>query len=144
MKFPGIRRAAAAIALTVAGVAGVATAGVSAAQAAPASSGIVVVSCTGRGLVRPVIYDISCSASGEHMAGMDWTTWSTTALGAGRDEIKVYGKFHGYQAHAKLWRLRARPQSPGERYYTRMKLTYTGAVPPGFHRTRIIILVNHM
>jgi len=141
MKFPGMRRVAAVIVLAVAGVA---AAGVPAAQAAPASSGIVVVSCTGRGLVRPVIYDISCSASGEHMAGMDWTTWSTAALGAGRDEIKVYGKFHGYPANAKLWRLRPRPNHPGERYYTRMKLTYTGAVPRGFHRTRIIILVNHI
>lgn len=140
MKFPGMRRSAAVIALAVAGVA---TAGVPAALAAPSSSGIVVVSCTGRALVRPVTYDISCSAAGEHMAGMDWTTWSTKAFGAGRDEIKAYGTWHGYPADAKLWRLRPRPGNPGQRYYTRMKLTYTKAVPPGFHRTRIIILVNH-
>jgi len=142
MKFPGMRRAAmaAAIALTVAGVT---AAGLPAAQAAPARIRNVVVSCTGRALVRPVTYDIACARGNEHMAGMSWTSWGTRAHGAGRDEIKVSGKFHGYRARAKLWRLRPRPHHPGQRYYTRMGLTYTHAVPPGFHRTRTIILRNH-
>ena len=142
MKFPGMRRAAmaATIALTVAGVA---AAGLPAAQAAPARSRNVVVSCTGRALVRPVIYNIACASGNEHMAGMSWTSWGTKAHGAGRDEIRLSGKFHGYRALAKLWRLRSRPHHPSQRYYTRMKLTYTNAVPPGRHRTRTIILRNH-
>jgi hypothetical protein len=138
MRFPGMRRAAMAAAVAVT-VAGVAAAGLPAAQAAPARSGIVVVSCTGRGLVRPVTYNIACAHGNEHMAGMSWTSWGATAHGAGRDEIRS----HGYPARAKLWRLRSRPHHPGQRYYTRMKLTYTHAVPRGFHRTRVIILRNH-
>jgi hypothetical protein len=142
MTFPGMRRAAmaATIALTVAGVA---AAGLPAAQAAPARSRNVVVSCTGRALVRPVIYNIACASGNEHMAGMSWTSWGTKAHGAGRDGIRLSGKFHGYPARAKLWRLRSRPHHPSQRYYTRMKLTYTNAVPPGRHRTRTIILRNH-
>jgi hypothetical protein len=142
MKVSGMRRAAmaAAISLTVAGVA---AAGLPAAQAAPARIRNVVVSCTGRALVRPVTYDIACAHGNEHMAHMSWTSWGTKAHGSGRDEIKVMGTFRGYRALAKLWRLRPRPHHPRQRYYTRMKLTYTHAVPPGFHRTRTIILRNH-
>src|ERR1035438_196431 len=94
MKFPGMRRAAmaATIALTVAGVA---AAGLPAAQAAPARSRNVVVSCTGRALVRPVIYNIACASGNEHMAGMSWTSWGPKAHGVGRDEIRLSGKFHG-------------------------------------------------
>ncbi|HUC57190.1 MAG TPA: hypothetical protein VMA95_07300 [Streptosporangiaceae bacterium] len=137
------RTLAAAIAMCAAGTT---LAIAPAASATPAHSRSVLVNCAGKATVKPKRFTIACADGNDYLARLKWSHWRATANGRGNDWINscnptcVAGKFHKFRARVRLWRPRARPHHPGQRYFTRMTLTYTHAVPKGYHRRRTIRL----
>lgn len=146
MTFPRWRMAIATV--SVAG--GIVTAGlaVPAAQAArPATGPVVLVTCAQTGAVRPARFIIACADANDFLKGLSWSQWGTAPRGGGKELINscvpscVAGHFHTFPVKVSLSRIRNWPHHAGKRYFTRMTLKYTGAVPKGFHRTRVIQLV---
>ena len=137
-----------ALAATVAcGIAGTAMAAIPAAEATPAAGRVVLVTCTGKGVTSPASYTIACADGNDYLTGLNWGSWGVPAKGSGKDKVNtchpscVAGKFRTYPVKVELWRPRAWRHHSGRRYFSRMTLTYTKAVPKGFHRTRVIVLV---
>jgi hypothetical protein len=145
---PGTRRLVitAAIALSAFGTV---LATVPAAHASPAGAAArryVIINCADHWQVKPNRFVIACADGNEFLKKLTWSHWAATASGKGADAINsctpscVAGHFHSYPAKVYLWRSHQRPHHPGQWYYTRMTLTYTGRVPSGFHRHRTINL----
>lgn len=148
MHVPGCRRIVLTAATTLSAF-GTALAVVPAAQASTATAAArryVIINCTNHWQVRPNRFLIDCGDGNEFLTKLTWSHWAATASGKGKDAINlckpscVAGDFHAYPAKVYLWRSRQRPHHPGQWYYTRMTLTYTGRVPSGFHRHRTIDL----
>jgi len=120
-----------------------------AAQAAPprpAASAPALVNCLGKATVKPRSFIITCADGNNYLASLKWSHWASTASGKGINWINdcvpacFDGKFYKYPAQVYLWRARPRPRHSGQEYFTRMTLTYTGAVPKGSHRHHTIDL----
>jgi len=134
---------AAAVAVSAAGLA---LAAAPAALAAPAATAKpVLVDCASHGDVKPKNFTLACADGNDFLAKLSWSHWAATASGTGTEEINtcqpscVAGHVKKYGVTVALLRVRPRPHT-SQRYYTRMKLTYTGKVPKGFHRHRTIKL----
>jgi hypothetical protein len=145
---PGTRRIVLTVAIAFSAV-GTAVAAVPAAQASPATTAarrFVIINCTNHWQVKPNRFVLACADGNEFLKKLTWSHWAATASGKGTDAINscvpscVAGHFHGYPVKVYLWRTRQRPRHPGQWYYTRMTLTYTGKVPSGFHRHRTVNL----
>jgi hypothetical protein len=121
-----------------------------AASAAPSSSRPVLVNCQNKATVKPKQFIITCADGNDFLTGLAWSNWGVTASGKGTEEINTCnpncaaGKFRKFGADVKLSRPKARPHHAGQRYFTRMTLTYTHKVPKGFHRHRTIDLWAHI
>lgn len=129
------------------GVAGAAiTAGPAAVAAQRASGRVVIVTCTGRGATSPATYVIACADGGDYLKGLNWSSWGVPAAGFGKDSINtctptcVNGKFKTYPVLVSLYRPEPWPHHSGLRYFSRMTLTYTKAIPKGFHKKRTVDL----
>jgi hypothetical protein len=146
----GRYRAALTTAVAVSTV-GMALAVLPAAQAAPmapATSKPVLIDCSphSSGSVKPHTFTITCADGNDFLAHLTWKHWASTAGGKGIEYLNnckpscVAGHVHKFAALVGLFRVRAIPHGHGQRYYTRMDLSYTGKVPHGFHRIRTIKL----
>ena len=140
------RRLALAAAVALSAV-GTALATLPAAQAAPAAAPKPkLVNCSGIGTVKPKGFIITCADAGDSLTKLKWSNWSTTASGKGTDVVNdcnpncAEGHFHKYGVDVSLFRVKPWSHHAGQRYYTRMGLTYTGKVPHGFHRHRTVNL----
>jgi len=149
VKLIGLRGAAlaAAVACGIGGTATAAMAALPAAQAAPAAGRVVLVTCAGKGATRPASYIITCADANDYLTGLSWSSWAALARGSGKEKINTChpncaeGKFKTYPVKVELWRPEAWKHHSGVRYFSRMTLTYTKAVPKGYHRTRVVDLV---
>ncbi len=145
MKLPRMRRAMVAAAIAVSAF-GAALSVSPAAHAAPAASRPVLIDCTPKGLIKPRTFIITCADGNDYVAFLRWAHWGSAAGGKGTEFINncnpncASGHFHKFGVKVYLWRPRPRPHHPGQRYFTRMTLTYTASVPHGFGRHRTIDL----
>jgi hypothetical protein len=148
VKIPGIRVRGLALASAVAlSVLGLATAVAPAAVAAPKTPKPVLVDCITKGAVEPTMFIITCADGNDALEHLTWSHWgAATASGKGTEFLNncvptcVGGTFHKFGVKIALSRVRPRPHHRGQRYFTRMKLTYTKKVPHGFSRHRTIKL----
>ena len=99
----------------------------------PASGVPVVIDCAGQASTRPGQYVLACGDGGGALAGLRWAGWGpTSATADGASVINdcapscVAGHGHRFPALVRLWRAEPLPGHPGERYFTRLTLTYTG------------------
>lgn len=105
-----------------------------ASPAAPKASQVVVVSCAGKGQVRPTGYDVGCMAN-ELLTGLHWTSWNSTADGTGTFKVDncvpscAAGKYLSYPVKTHLWRAEPWPGHAGRKYFTRLTVTFTGKRP---------------
>ena len=125
---------------------GIAVAAVPVAQAAPTASKPLLIDCSIRGSVEPRAFTIACADGNDFLSGLKWTHWGNTAGGKGTEWINTCnpncasGHFQKFGTKVYLWRVKPRPHVAGQRYFTRMELTYPGKVPKGFPRQRTIDL----
>jgi hypothetical protein len=149
VRIPRIRRAVLAAAVAVSAF-GAAASALPAAHAATGASKPVLVQCTNRGSVKPRQFTITCADGNDFLSGLKWSSWASTASGKGTEWINTCnpncaaGHFHKFGVKVYLWRVRPRPHVRGQRYYTRMTLTYVSKIPRGFHRHRTIDLWSHI
>jgi len=103
--------------------------------AAVAASGLpVVINCVMHPQTRPASYVLACADGNSYVAKMSWASWeSSAAFGSGTDTFNdcvpscVAGHFHSFPALVALWRVEALPGHPGDRYFTRLTIIYTGS-----------------
>ena len=95
--------------------------------------------CLGHGQVKPVDYILACADAGSVLDHLVWTTWTARqAVATGVHELNnaipnhAEGKFIDYPAVVTLWRSEPRPGYPGEGYFTRITVRYTGPRPPAY------------
>jgi hypothetical protein len=132
-----LTRTSAFAAATVLAAAGTATATLATAGPASArSSQVVVVNCADHTQVRPGQFDnFGCMPSNESLAGLHWTSWSSTAYGQGSLRVNnctpscAQGKFINYPVLTVLWRPKPRPRHAGQEYFTRLTWIFTGKRP---------------
>ncbi len=123
---------------------------VPAASAATAAHGTtalrlpVLVNCQNRATIAPRRFTITCADGNDYLTRLRWSRWAEQAAGRGTEWINncvpncASGKFVKFYVYVRLWRPRFRPHHRGQRYYSRMTLTYRHKVPQGFHRHRTI------
>ena len=95
--------------------------------------------CLGRGQVKPADYILTCADAGSVLDHLVWTRWTAQqAVATGVHELnnampdRAEGKFIDYPAVVTLWRSEPVPGHPGERYFTRITVRYTGPRPPAY------------
>ena len=105
----------------------------------PAAASPVWFNCLGRGQVKPADYILTCADAGSVLDHLVWTRWTAQqAVATGVHELnnaipnRAEGKFIDYPADVTLWRSEPVPGHPGERYFTRITVRYTGSRPPAY------------
>jgi hypothetical protein len=136
-----VRIMAAAAGLAACGVAAGIVAAATPAAAGPASAAatrvVLVNQCNGKGQVRPHpnIALPGCMTANELIGHASWTSWGSTAFGAGDLEVNNCNpsascgpsQFTKYPILIVLWR--AEKWQGGGRYFSRMTWIYTGKKP---------------
>ena len=131
-----------AMAGTAAATASLAVAGTaSATPVAARASQVVLIGCSNnKAQVRPATIGLpGCMPANEFVGGMKWTSWTSTAFGAGTLKLNsctpncAKGKYINYPILMVLWRAEPWPGHSGGRYFSRMTWIYTGKRPPGSH-----------
>lgn len=94
----------------------------------------VVINCAGHAQTRPRSYILACADAGAYISKMSWASWgSSAAFGSGTYDFQVCiptcvaGHLATFSALAALWRAKPLPGHPGERYFTRLTLIFTGS-----------------
>jgi hypothetical protein len=113
----------------------------------PASSVPVMVTCTGKHVVRPVSYVQACGDGNSWLGHMKWQSWqSATAHGSGIQAVNdcvpdcAQGTFYYFPVQVKLWRPEALSGQTGGQYFSRMTETFPGRhCMPGYDGTRYCI-----
>jgi hypothetical protein len=113
----------------------------SAATYHPAKSSVVIVGCSGDGVVRPSQYDIACTGGAPKLTKLHWVSWKGVAFGSGTEVLDncspncVSGTHYRYPVLVTLWRAKTRPGHGDQQYFTRMTLIETGSLslPPSSH-----------
>ncbi|MFH8629241.1 hypothetical protein ACH4CC_05145 [Streptomyces lydicus] len=147
----GARRAKGALlvcagtALTAATVAAPAAAS----SALPATGRVAVIDCAGKPQVRPGTYTLACGDGNNVLTSLRWSQWQPrSAVADGSDMVNdcrpfcAAGHFHRYRVHVRLDHPQARPGHPGQRYYTRLTLSYPGQRPSGTPRVITVKLLG--
>lgn len=107
---------------------------VSASTAATTAADVpVVVDCAGQGRIRPGQYVLACGDGGGALAGLRWVNWGASAA-AGNGTMVINdctpgcasGHGHRFPALVRLSGAEPLPGHHGERYFTRLTVTYTG------------------
>jgi hypothetical protein len=89
--------------------------------------------------VEPSVYILTCADAGsvlEHLAWKSWTAQQAVATGVhelnGCTPDCAEGKFIDYPVVVTLWRSEPGAGQPGEQYFTRITVRYTGPRPPAY------------
>src|SRR5215469_1992370 len=116
-----------------------ASASVPATPSPSAAASPVWFNCVGRGQLKPADYILTCADAGSVLDHLVWTRWTAQqAVATGVHELnndipnRAEGKFIDYPAVVTLWRSEPVPGHPGERYFTRITVRYTGPRPPAY------------
>lgn len=140
MRLTRVGNLAAAGMLALAAAAGTALMAAGPASATP--SQVVAVSCDGHGQVRPAGFDnFGCMPSQELLAGLQWTSWRSAALGHGILKVNdctptcARGRYIKYPVLTVMWRPRPWPQHAGREYFSRLTWIFTGKRPARHDRT---------
>jgi hypothetical protein len=133
---PGVAVAAAACAAAsgtaAAAASGTAAAAAGSTAAAAAGSAPVAVNCAGHGQVRPHQYVLTCADGNNYLAALHWASWGSAGFARGRNTLNdcipdcVSGHFHSFPVLAVLWRAEPWAGHPGERYFSRITVIYSG------------------
>ena len=137
-----VRGRARGVAVTLCGVGAIAIAACAAPASATtaatrqpaAATGVpVVVDCAGQAQTRPGQYVLACADGNASLTGLHWASWgSDAAFGEGTSTFNdcvptcVGGHGHNLPVLVTLWRAEPRPGHPGQRYFTRVTLIYSG------------------
>jgi hypothetical protein len=113
--------------------------GSAAVASSAAAKPVVLVNCTGKALVRPASYILTCADANDSLAGVHWVSWAGVAFGSGKEVLNdcypncADGKFHSYPVLITLWRAEPRPGNSAQRYFSRLTVIRTGSrtVPHG-------------
>jgi hypothetical protein len=123
---------AAAIAITA--CSGPAPASVAAMRMPASDAAAVVVDCAAHGQTRPGQYTLTCAGTGSSLTGLHWASWGSSASFASGTSVVndctpscTGGHGHSFPALIALWRAEPRPGHPGQRYFTRLTIIYTGS-----------------
>jgi len=134
--------AAAAVMLTAdPAAAGPASGPAAAVPTVPSSASAVLVVCSGKGQVRPSVFDYGCMPSSEYLAKLRWTSWGSVAFGSGDLRVNnctptcAGGTYISYPILIVLWRAEPWTGHPGKDYFSRMTWIFTGKLPPRPHTT---------
>jgi len=102
--------------------------------AAATASVPVVINCAMHAQTRPSQYVLACADGNAYLTGLDWAAWgSASAFASGTYRINdcvpdcVAGHFHSFPALVALWRAESLPGHPGERYFSRLTMIFTGS-----------------
>jgi hypothetical protein len=97
------------------------------------SSVPVLVDCAIRSQVRPGQYNLACAGGGAYLSGLHWASWGLSAAFAdGTSTFDdcvpncVAGHGHSFPVLVALWRTEPRPGHPGQRFFTRLTIIYSG------------------
>jgi hypothetical protein len=111
----------------------------SASPAGSATPSAVLFDCLGHGQVEPTGYILTCADANSVLDHLTWMSWTAQqAVAAGDHELNnctpncAEGKFINYPAIVTLWRSEPVSGHPRERYFTRLKVRYTGPRPPAY------------
>jgi hypothetical protein len=109
------------------------------AASSPAADSAVLFDCLGHGQVEPADYILTCADANSVLDHLTWISWTAQqAVAAGDHELNnctpncAEGKFIHYPAIVTLWRSEPVSGHPGERYFTKIKVRYTGPRPPAY------------
>lgn len=137
----GTARSAAASAARASASASAAAGGWPATPQPPASvvSSTVWFDCTHRGQAEPSDYILTCADAGSVLEHLVWASWTAQrAVATGVHELNsctpscAEGTFIGYPVVVTLWRSEPVSGQPGEQYFTRITVRYTGPRPPAY------------
>jgi hypothetical protein len=105
----------------------------------PAAASAVLFDCLGHGQAEPTDYILTCADANSVLDHLTWMSWTAQqAVAAGDHELNnctpncAEGKFINYPAIVTLWRSDPVSGHPGERYFTKLKVRYTGPRPPAY------------
>ena len=128
--------------LTQAGVSASAAAGGWPATPQPPASVVsrtVWFDCTHDGQEEPSDYILTCADAGSVLEHLVWASWTAQqAVATGVHELNsctpscAEGTFTGYPVVVTLWRSEPVSGQPGEQYFTRITVRYTGPRPPAY------------
>ena len=111
----------------------------SSASSTSVTSSTVWFDCTHHGLVQPSDYVLTCADAGSVLDHLVWQSWTAQrAVATGVHELNnctpncAQGKFIDYPAVVTLWRSEPAAGQPGEKYFTRITVRYTGPRPPAY------------
>jgi hypothetical protein len=111
----------------------------SASSPASVASSTVWFDCTHHGQVEPSDYILTCADAGSVLEHLTWKSWTAQqAVATGVHELNnctpncAEGKFIGYPVVVTLWRSEPASGQPGEQYFTRITVRYTGPRPPAY------------
>ncbi len=134
-----------AAAIALCGIAAIATAAAAAGPATaatspqsrvqPAASSLpVVVNCSMHTQVRPGSYTLTCADDNNNLDSLHWVAWgSAAAFATGVNTFNdcipncLANHLKTFPVLVNLWRTEPLPGNPGERYFSRMTLVYTGS-----------------
>jgi hypothetical protein len=103
-----------------------------AATASAATKVPVVINCLKQGQVRPHQYVLTCADANDYLTGLRWASWGPAAFAGGTNTFNdcvpscAAGRLHSFPVLVTLWRAEPLPGHPGQRYFTRITLIYTG------------------
>jgi hypothetical protein len=100
--------------------------------AAAATKVPVVLTCLKHGQVRPRQYILTCADANDYLTALRWAGWGPAAFASGTNTFNdcvptcVAGHLHSFPVLVTLWRAEPLPGHPGQRYFARLTLIYTG------------------
>lgn len=104
-----------------------------------AAASPVLFNCLRNGQMKPANFVLTCADAGSVLVHLRWTRWTAQqAVATGVHELNnctpncAEGKFINYPVVVTLWRSEPVPGHPGERYFTRITVHYTGPRPPAY------------
>jgi hypothetical protein len=111
----------------------------SAAPSPTAAASTVVFDCLEQARVEPANFILTCADDNSVLGRLSWTSWTAEqAIATGVHELNgctpdcAMGTFHDYPAVVTFWRSEPAAGHPGERYFTRITVRYTGPRPPAY------------
>lgn len=101
------------------------------------STKTVLFDCLNHPVVEPSSYVLTCADYGSILASLKWTSWTAEgATAVGVHELNdctpncAEGKFQKFPAIITFWRPEPVAGHPGEKYFSKITVRYTGPRPP--------------
>lgn len=99
----------------------------------------VVFNCLRQARAEPANFILTCADADSVLAHLSWASWTSgRAVATGVHELNdctpncAVGKFRSYPAVVTFWRSERVAGHPGEDYFTRITVHYTGPRPPAY------------